>query len=96
MMSESELEKRVKRSLRVQDQTDNMKRILNQQKQYKMILVQDMLHKDKKIRDFTEFRKSLAVPQVASVSMRNQHAMVGGLISKSQQNFPPGSNSIPM
>ena len=96
MMSESELERRVKRSLRVQDQTDNMKRILNQQKQYKMILVQDMLHKDKKIRDFTEFRKSLAVHQLASVSMRNQHGMVGGIISKSQQNFPPGSNSMPM
>ena len=71
MLSEGDIEKRVKRSLRVQDQNDNLKRILNQQKQYKMILVQEMLHKDRKIRDFTEFRKSLAIPQAVSSTMRN-------------------------
>jgi len=32
MLSENDIEKRIKRSLRVQDQNDNMKRILNQQK----------------------------------------------------------------
>ena len=38
-MTDSEIGKRVKRNLRQQDQNDNMKRILSQQKQYKMLLV---------------------------------------------------------
>ena len=47
-----------------------------------MILVQEMLHKERKIRDFTEFRKSLAIPQAISSTMRNQYG--GGVnISKS-------------
>ena len=62
-LNESEIEKKVKRTLRVQDQYDNLKRIMSQQKQYKMILVQDMMNKEKKFREFSEFRKSIALPQ---------------------------------
>ena len=57
-----DIEKKVKRNLRVQDQSENLKRILNQQKDYKMILVQDMLNKERKFREFSEFRKSIALP----------------------------------
>jgi len=47
-----------------------------------MILVQDMLNKDRKIRDFTEFRKSMALSQgAATTSMRNYPG--GVAISKS-------------
>lgn len=68
--TEDEVGRRVKRHLRVQDQAGNMKRILFQQKHYKMLLVQDLLDKDRKARDLSEFRKSAAA--AASVyTMRN-------------------------
>jgi len=48
-----------------------------------MILVQDMLNKDKKFREFSEYRKSIALPQNSAASgpsMRN-HQIVS--VSKS-------------
>jgi|LauGreDrversion4_2_1035121.scaffolds.fasta_scaffold94245_6 hypothetical protein len=96
-MSDSEIGKRVKRNLRVQDQTDNMKRILNQQKQYKMLLVQDMLIKEKKMKEFTDFRKSVALASNAqmSSSMRNNANNFGGpTTSKSLQNITSAGITI--
>lgn len=69
MLSDEEMSRRVKKHLRQADQAENMKRILSQQKQYKMILVQDMIAKDRKLREFAEYRKSLA--PASSNTLRN-------------------------
>ena len=48
-----------------------MKIILNQQKKYKLILVQEMMNKEKKFKDFAEFRKSVALASSIGPSIRN-------------------------
>jgi len=61
-----------------------MKRILSQQKQYKMILMQDMIAKERKLREFSEYRKSLA--PASSNTLRNaQYNTVA--TAKSQQTL---------
>jgi len=82
-LSDSEISRRVKRNLRQADQAQNMKRILSQQKQYKLLLVQDMLAKERKLREFSEYRKSLAA---SSNTLRNgQYHSFGN--AKSQQTL---------
>lgn len=90
-MSDSEIGKRVKRTLRMQDQAENMKRILSQQKQYKMLLVQDLLVKDRKVREFSEYRKSVAAASMNT--LRNNYSSFGGA-AKSQQAFSTVGNTI--
>jgi inorganic pyrophosphatase/exopolyphosphatase len=68
----------VKRSLRVQDQSENMKRILSQQKQYKELLVQDLLIKDRKAREFSEYRRSVAAANMNT--LRNNYSSFGGAV----------------
>lgn len=58
LMTDDEIGKRIKRNLRVQDQNDNLKRILNQQKTYKMLLVQDLMVKERKAKELLDCRKS--------------------------------------
>lgn len=89
-MSDSEIGKRVKRTLRIQDQADNMKRILSQQKHYKLLLVQDLLVKERKVREFSEYRKSVATASMNT--LRNNYSSFGA--AKSQQAFSTVANTI--
>ncbi len=41
-----------------------------------MILVQEMLNKERKFKEFSEFRKSIAIPSTSGPSIRN-HVIVG-------------------
>ncbi len=79
-MSDTEVGKRVKRNLRVMDQTDNMKRILNQQKHYKMLLVQDLLSKERKAKEVVDFRRSI-IGGGSMNSVRNTYSTIGGIKS---------------
>eukprot|EP00347_Sterkiella_histriomuscorum_P021466 403333879 len=53
------IEKRVKQSLRDQDQQDNLKRILITQKQYKAQLMYGLMEKDKRFQGYQDFKKSI-------------------------------------